>query len=110
MLGGGNIKYNKSVFRNLALISQVGISIITPIFLCLYIGYKLDKYFGTSLIILFLILGVISGCMMGYKLVMSMIKKDAQDDKKQELENRKNINKKEVSRPKIKSRVFKEEE
>ena len=41
-------KDNKSVLKGLALISQIGISIITPILMGVYIGNFIDKKLGTN--------------------------------------------------------------
>lgn len=51
---------NRNALENLALISQIGISMITPILLGLFIGGWIDKKVGTSSIfsIIFMLLGV----------------------------------------------------
>lgn len=105
--GGENINYKKSVFRNLALISQVGFSVITPIFLSIYFGYLLDGFLKTDyFILIFLVLGVISGGIAAYKLVMSILKKELDEDR--ELEKKSSCNKTQCSNPKVKSRIYKD--
>lgn len=42
------MKYNKSVFRALTLITQFSINMLVPIFLCSFLGMFLDKKLGTS--------------------------------------------------------------
>lgn len=77
------MKLRKSVFRNLAMISQVGISVMTPIFLCAYIGYQIDQMMGTRWVILpMLILGVLSGGRCGWQLVMRAMKEERREDAK----------------------------
>ena len=58
-----NNKDYKDALKNLALISQIGFSIITPILLGLFIGQFLDNKLGTKGIfaIVFIILGVGGG-------------------------------------------------
>lgn len=53
-------KKKGNALKNLALISQVGISMITPIFIGLYIGQWIDRLIGTNGLfgIVFMILGV----------------------------------------------------
>ncbi|MBE5961082.1 MAG: hypothetical protein E7256_06790 [Lachnospiraceae bacterium] len=52
------MKNKKSIFKGIAMITQIGISIMVPVFLCLFIGKWLDSLFHTSFItILFLFLG-----------------------------------------------------
>ncbi len=56
------MKYNKSVFQALTQITQFGITMLVPIFLCTFLGIFLDKKLGTSfLVILFFFLGAMAG-------------------------------------------------
>lgn len=66
-----------SVFTNLALISQIGISMVVPIGIGLFIGKWLDGKLGTGPIFLFvfIIMGVISAFMNLFKLTETMIDK-----------------------------------
>jgi len=59
--------------RNIVLITQVAISFLSPMFLGLYIGYKLDQWLKLNGIfsIILMILGVISGFLNAYKLIMT---------------------------------------
>lgn len=58
----GRKKYNKSVYRSLALISQFGINMLVPIFLCTFLGIWLDERLGTSWIMLVLFfIGALAG-------------------------------------------------
>lgn len=56
----GNKKSNKSILQNLALISQVGIMMLVPIFGGVLLGAFLDRFFKTSgiFLIIFVLLGV----------------------------------------------------
>lgn len=53
----------KEILKNISLISQIGISVVTPILLGVYIGQILDKWVGTKsfFIITLIILGACSG-------------------------------------------------
>ncbi len=55
------MKYKKSVHKTLALISQLGISMIVPILMCVLLGSWLEEKFGIPLTIPFMILGVLAG-------------------------------------------------
>jgi ATP synthase protein I len=75
-----SMRLRKSVFRSLAMISQVGISIMTPIFLCAYIGYRIDLMMGTRWIILpMLILGVLSGGRCAWQLVKRVMEEERRE-------------------------------
>ncbi|OJV62372.1 MAG: hypothetical protein BGO41_06130 [Clostridiales bacterium 38-18] len=56
----GNKKSNKSILQNLALISQVGIMMLIPIFGGVLLGAFLDRFFKTKgiFLIVFVLLGV----------------------------------------------------
>jgi len=60
----------KNILKNLALISQIGISMISPILLGIYIGGLLDKWIGTSgiFMIIFIIIGTGAGFLNLFKL------------------------------------------
>lgn len=63
------MKKKNSVVTTFALISQLGISMVVPVFLCTYIGIKLDEKFSTSLTIPLMILGILAGIRSVYALV-----------------------------------------
>ena len=54
-------KYDKTVFQALAMVTQFGINMLVPIFICTFIGIWLDKKFGTSYIDYSFLCGGISG-------------------------------------------------
>ncbi len=61
--------YKKQVFRSLAMVTQLGISVMTPIFLCIFAGYCVDTHFGMKTMIFFLIIGVLAGGRCGWRMV-----------------------------------------
>jgi ATP synthase protein I len=64
-------KNQKNVYQNLALITQIGLSIITPILLGVYLGGFIDKKLGTQMVftLIFVILGAGAGFLNLFKLV-----------------------------------------
>ena len=56
------MKYNRNVYHALTMISQFGINMLVPIFLCSFIGIAIDKRCGTSywMVILFFV-GALAG-------------------------------------------------
>ena len=89
--------------RYLSLISQVGFTMVTPILLCTFIGIKLEESFKFPFTLIFLMLGVISGCISGFKLIMNTINK--MDKKKIEAAPQEEENS--FVLPKRESRIFK---
>lgn len=75
------MKYKKEVFRSLALITQLGIHMMVPVFMCLFIGYLIDKKFGTSTILIFLVAGILAGGRNAYMLAKGVIDENERDKK-----------------------------
>lgn len=63
-------------YRNLILISQVSISIMVPLFLCVVLGVWLDSKFGTWFSVPLVFLGIAAGARNAYVLVMNVVKSD----------------------------------
>lgn len=77
---------NNSIFKTLALITQIGISIMTPVFLLLFIGIVLKNKFNIDIIIFLIILGIISGIRNAYELIKAYLKsEDNTENKESEL-------------------------
>lgn len=68
-------KNRVSIMKNLALVTQVALIFLTSLFVCLGIGYFLDKLIGTNLVfkIVFLVIGVLTGWTSVYKVIMKNI-------------------------------------
>lgn len=66
-------KNNGGLFKNLAMLSSMGITMVAATFIGLLIGIYLDRLFSTKpvLTIIFLIFGIIAG----FKNIFDMIKK-----------------------------------
>ena len=48
------------VIKMLSLVTQIGITMLTSVFLCMASGMWIDKHFSTNLFLLFLILGIMA--------------------------------------------------
>ncbi|MEF9941228.1 MAG: AtpZ/AtpI family protein [Lachnospiraceae bacterium] len=55
------MRYKRSVYRTFALITQLGLSMLTPVFLCTFLGVFLEDKFSLHVFIPLLILGVLAG-------------------------------------------------
>lgn len=78
------MKYKKSVYRNSALISQLGISVIVPIGLCIFIGVLIDKKFNSNFIIPLIFLGIAAGARNAYRIAMASVKEEKKDDNRKD--------------------------
>ena len=75
------MKGHNQVIKMLSLISQIGITMLSSIFLCGLIGCFIDNRFGTHTMIVFLVLGVAGGYRAVYSLIKQFIaKKEDQND------------------------------
>lgn len=71
----------RQVFKMIALISQIGITMLSSVFVCGLIGYFIDSRFGTHTFIVFLILGIAGGYRAVYSLIRQFVeKKEDQED------------------------------
>ena len=55
------MKYKKSVYKSFAMITQLTIHMLVPIFLCFFIGMLIVKKFGTYFVIPLFIFGALAG-------------------------------------------------
>ncbi len=56
------MKYNRSVFQSLTMISQFGINMLVPVLACSFLGIFLDKRLGTSyLVVILFFVGAAAG-------------------------------------------------
>lgn len=79
------MRQKKSGLSNLVLITQLGINVLTPVFLCVLAGVWIDKRFGTDTVLIFLILGILAGGLSAYRIAKSTIDKEKKElDKEKE--------------------------
>lgn len=101
--------YKKSVFRSLAMVTQLGLSVVTPVFLCVFAGYQLDAHFGTKWIVPLLILGVLAGGRCAWVLAKRTMEQEKRDDENLRWERMDGSTRDGVSKPKQPSRIRKDD-
>ena len=76
--------YKKSVYKSFAMISQVGVAMLVPIFLCCMLGLFLEEQFGISLFLPLFFIGALAGMRNVYVMLSSIYKEDEKkkNDKK----------------------------
>ncbi len=97
--------YRKSVFRSLAMVTQLGFCVIAPVFLCIFIGYQLDVRFGLQTMIPMLILGVLGGARGAWQMAKRTLQTEVKEDAKLREERMQSAAREGVSRPKQPSRI-----
>ena len=89
------------IAKSLLMISQISISMLVPIFLCLFFGIKLNEWFGTKLFVpVFLFLGMGAAIRNVYYITKSFYAKDKkrEDDELAYIENLKKAGEKNKQR------------
>ncbi len=78
---GRNKKYKRSVYQSLAVITQFGINMLVPIFLCSFAGLFLDRKLGTAFwfVLLFFV-----GALSGFRNIYILARKIYEGDEKGE--------------------------
>ena len=76
--------YNKSVYRSLALVMQLGFDMLVPICLMTALGIFLDRKLGTSFfLILLFFAGALAGAQNIYRLARKIMETDENHEKKE---------------------------
>lgn len=74
------MKYNKSVFRSLAMVTQLGLCVLVPVGLGIAAGSCIDARFGTDTLLIFVILGVLGGAKGAYDMAQGMIQAEKREE------------------------------
>ena len=61
------MRQKKNGLENLVLITQLGLNVVTPVLICVLLGSWIDKKTGLHTVLIFLILGVLSGGLSAYR-------------------------------------------
>lgn len=82
------MKKNNEIVRSLAMVTQLGLSMLAPVVLCAFIGTWLDERFGWSITAVLLILGVMAGGRNTWILLKQVQPSDSKRRQKDEQENK----------------------
>lgn len=81
---GNNSDYVE-VVKALSMVFQLGLSVMIPIALCVFIGYKLDVWLGTGyMAVIFIFIGMAAGIRSAYMITKGFYSKDLEKEKKQQ--------------------------
>ena len=75
------MKNKGKVYKSLALITQFGLNIMVPTFICLFIGIWVGKLVGAWIVIPFIFLGMAAGMRNCYLCAMSVSENDMKEGK-----------------------------
>lgn len=78
------MNFKKDVLYNMAMITQIGISMLAPIVLCVFLGVWIEETWGVNIILLMLFLGIAAGCRNCYLQVKALIPEDGKTKKKED--------------------------
>ena len=87
------MKQFMKIYKDLLMLSQLSLSFITPILLCLALSWWLSSYVGLWVYIPGFLLGLGSAIMVAYKFYLSVIKKEERekDNKKKKASYNKHL-------------------
>lgn len=92
------------------MVTQLGLSVMVPVFVCILAGYYIDRYAGTKLLLLFLVVGFLSGGLNAYKIAKATLAMNEREEKEEYrkacMEKQREV-KPMVSKPKQPSRIKK---
>ena len=75
------MKYRKNVYQSLLMITQFGINMIVPIFLCTMLGIFLGKKWDAPIVILpFFIIGALAGGKNIYRMSKKIFEQESDRD------------------------------
>jgi len=72
--------YKKSVFQSLAMVTQLGLCVVTPILFCVFAGNYIDSRYGTKTLVFLLILGTLGGGRSAYVMAKRLIDRQAKEE------------------------------
>jgi len=76
-----HLKYNRTVFQALAMIGQFGINILVPVGACSFAGGVLDRWLGTSfLVIILFFVGAVAGFWNIYRFSRKIFEKQSDEE------------------------------
>ena len=74
------MRQKKNGLENLVLITQFGLNVVTPVLICVLLGSWIDKKTGLHTVLIFLILGVLSGGLSAYKMAKHIVDREKEDE------------------------------
>ena len=81
------MKKKNEIVRSLAMVTQLGISMLAPVVLCAFIGSWLDERYGWSVTAVLLILGILAGARNSWILLKQIQPPSSKERQKNEQEN-----------------------
>lgn len=102
------MRYKKSVYRSLAMVTQLGLCVLTPILFCIFAGSYIDSHYGMKSLLVLLLLGVLGGGRGAYLMAKRLIEQDAKEAERERMDGiRKVLDSPQpsVSKPKTQSRI-----
>jgi len=77
---------NKWIVKSIMMVTQIGITMIVPIMMCLFIGVKLDEWLGTSFwLFIMLFLGIAAAFRNVFHLTKQFYMKDLRKEYEEQL-------------------------
>jgi hypothetical protein len=79
-LGLNEVRIMNQLVKMIYLILQIGLTMLVTVFICIGLGYLLQRLFGINLMALFIVLGVLAGMRSAYVLIRKFVSFTNPDD------------------------------
>ena len=86
-LGEIEMKKKNEIVRSLAMVTQLGVSMLAPVVLCAFVGSWLDERYGWSVTAVLLILGILAGARNTWILLKQIQPSASKEKQKNEKKN-----------------------
>ena len=81
------MNHRRKIIRTLSLVSQLGITMLVSVFLCVFVGKWLEEHLHLPLTVPFIIIGVLAGARGCYVLVRAELKREEEESRSSEAED-----------------------
>lgn len=82
------MKKRNDIARSLAMVTQLGVSMLAPVVLCAFVGSWLDDRYGWSVTAVLLILGILAGARNTWILLRQIQPQVSKEKRENEQENK----------------------
>ena len=90
------------------MVTQLGLCVVTPVFLCVFIGYQIDTHFKVKIMVPMLILGVLAGGRCAWQMAKRTLLQEQKEDEDIRRERSAQSARTGISKPKQPSRIRKD--
>ena len=81
------MNHRRKIIRTLSLVSQLGITMLVSVFLCIFVGRWIENHLQLPVLIPFIVLGVLAGVRGCYMLIKAELKQEEEESRASEADD-----------------------